>query len=322
VRAFFATFGLSLVLVAAFNWRVDPLGHRSQTPQAVELPQGFMYPARAINDRVLKMRLLDRAARGQVIVLGSSRSLAWGTPDVPERAPVLNLAVTNGDAVDYLGLLRHINEIDAQPAAIYVEVSPWTLCPRRGSDPARRFLENEPSRYTFDELVSISVLRQSVIGLWHDDLPGRLIATSNLERYGYLADGRFRYPESYLSTPVAESSRLAQGWATDDRSAFLRCVPDAPTVAALCDALAAAQKRGARVELLTLPWNPAALRVGSQGDEPSPIERAHDALAAALEARWPKPVHRLERVCAEVDFFDAYHPRGSCFAQVARRLAE
>jgi hypothetical protein len=125
----------------------------------------------------------------------------------------------------------------------------------------------------------------------------------------------------YLNTPAAESSRLARGWAAAEHDAFLRCTPDAPTLSALCDALIAAEKRAAKIQLLTVPWNPAALEAAPHGERSS-IEEALDPLAAALEARCLKPVRRLDHACGEADFFDAYHPRGACFAEVARQLSE
>src|SRR3954447_17346047 len=108
MRPFFLAFASVLLLSAGFIWSVDPLGRRARTPDVGPLPPGFMYPARNVNDRLLKRRMLARAPEGATYILGSSRVLAWGTPHFPEGTPVLNIAITNAQVGDYLALLGEL----------------------------------------------------------------------------------------------------------------------------------------------------------------------------------------------------------------------
>jgi hypothetical protein len=315
MRPFFIAFASVLLLSAGFIWSVDPLGHRARTPAVEPLPPGFMYPARNINDRLLKRRMLARAPEGATYILGSSRVLAWGTPHFPDGVPVLNIAVTNAQVGDYLALLGDLRQ-KQRVGDVYVELSPWTFSQRCAPKEQDAFAEQPPRAYTPEELLSGALLRQSVLGLWNRDLPGKPIAESNTERYGYLADGRFRYPRSYLETSVADSTRTALGYVSTPHIPMLECGVDTERVKDFCAALDALKPTGAGVWLLTVPWNPEAaahLRTRELGYT---LESLHEALSAKVEQTCGRQVFALDHACPAEDFFDAHHPRPACFNRV------
>jgi len=320
MKAFLAAFFLVLVSATVANYCLDPLGKRALTPEVGELPPGYLYPARGGNVHLLKLRMLRHAPPGSDFILGSSRVLAWGTPQFPPGRPVVNLAITNAEALDYFPLLDELIH-SGNAHAVYVELSPWTFSARtRDETPENRFLERPPERYSYEELLSFSVLRQALLGLRNDDLPGRPLAPGNTERYGYRPDGRFRYPASYEARSTSEVVETAVSAASAPHIELLEAGLNLEKVRRLCDRVRALHAKQVAVQLLTVPWNPAATQRVAQRHLSYTVQSVHEELVEAVQRSCDEPVHRFEAACPQEEFFDDHHPRPACFDRLAAKL--
>ena len=228
--------GASLLLgaccVAFFELAFLRLGDSLSYERVISLQrsQGLLYAQGFFNARNEYKILGAKAAKAEVLALGSSRVMQLRQEDIPRRRfyNAANSASMLGEVDGMAAILKSVVE-DAVPRTVLLELDPWLFNPNYPSNQKkaggrgrlkRLLYENRVSRALLDGYWSLVWRLESYEALircgrpWLRELavpsgPG-IGLDARLLRTGFASDGSFVYPREYLERKEPELS--AEEW--------------------------------------------------------------------------------------------------------------